>query len=169
MPKADRIADMKLQNLILKPLCAALLAFSVSSCATTSSNQQVDNNGRLAACSPAPHCVSSDIANGAEKTARYIKPLEINGLPNVAWDAAVDAILASDNASIAGQRAGYLHAEIVSPWKVYTDDLELRLDQSQRFIHVRSSSRIGYYDFGVNRERVEALRTALIAKGLVKG
>jgi uncharacterized protein (DUF1499 family) len=160
---------MNRQQLTLKPLSVAALAFAISSCATTATNdQQPAKTGRLAACPAAPHCVSSDMPDD-QKTARYIKPLKISGLANVAWDAAVEEILSNDKASIADKSAGYLRAEIVSPWRFYTDDLELRLDVTQRFIHVRSSSRIGYYDFEVNRERVESLRSALIAKGLIKG
>jgi uncharacterized protein (DUF1499 family) len=113
--------------------------------------------------------VSSDSYAVEEKTSTYIKPFEVEGLPHVAWEATRQLIEASERTSIVGQRAGYLHAEVVSPWRFYTDDLELRLDQSQRFIHVRSSSRIGYYDFGVNRDRIERLRSELLAKGLIKG
>lgn len=103
------------------------------------------------------------------KPGNYVEPFVIKGLPYIAWDEAVNAIASTERTSIVEQRQGYLQAEVVSPWKFYTDDLELRLDQSQQIIHVRSSSRIGYYDFGVNRERVERLRGLLLAKGVIKG
>ena len=53
--------------------------------------------------------------------------------------------------------AGYIHAEVTSAIMRYDDDVEFLFVTDQR-IDVRSSSRIGYYDFGVNRERVDALR-----------
>ena len=40
----------------------------------------------------------------------------------------------------------------------FVDDLECRLDAENRVIHVRSASRVGYSDLGVNRKRVERLR-----------
>ncbi|MFT5062979.1 MAG: hypothetical protein ACI91G_000340 [Gammaproteobacteria bacterium] len=162
---------MKIQQLILKPLCAAFAAAALSSCATLSNEPSNTGTelGRLQPCPSAPHCVSSDSYAVEEKTSAYIKPFELEGLPHVAWEATRTLIEASERTSIVQQRPGYLHAEVVSPWKFYTDDLELRLDQSQRVIHVRSSSRIGYYDFGVNRDRVERLRSELLAKGLIKG
>ena len=46
-------------------------------------------------------------------------------------------------------------------WLKFTDDLELALDTSARVIHVRSASRIGRGDLGVNRKRVEAIRAAM--------
>ena len=57
---------------------------------------------------------------------------------------------------------------MASPWHVYTDDLELLWLPEHKRVEVRSSSRIGYYDFGVNRERVEALRARLLEQGALK-
>lgn len=69
---------------------------------------------------------------------------------------------------IVDEGTNYLHAEVVSPWHVYTDDLELLLRPAERRIDVRSSARIGYYDFEVNRDRVELLRERLAERGLVE-
>ncbi|MGQ0700362.1 MAG: DUF1499 domain-containing protein [Panacagrimonas sp.] len=54
---------------------------------------------------------------------------------------------------------GYLHAVFVTPTMRYRDDLEL-LVLPEGKIEVRSISRFGYRDFGINRERVEKLRQA---------
>lgn len=54
----------------------------------------------------------------------------------------------------------YLHA--VCRTRIgFADDLECRLCRADGVIHVRSASRLGYYDFGVNRARVELLRRKL--------
>ncbi|MEZ5467356.1 MAG: DUF1499 domain-containing protein [Lysobacterales bacterium] len=42
----------------------------------------------------------------------------------------------------------------------FIDDIELRFDDAAGQIQVRSGSRVGYSDLGVNRKRVEALRKA---------
>lgn len=62
----------------------------------------------------------------------------------------------------------YLHAECRSPILGFVDDLELSLRPREAQIQVRSASRVGYSDFGVNRRRVEDLRKRLRAAGLIE-
>ena len=83
------------------------------------------------------------------------------------WARVVDAVRASERTTIVVADARYLHAEVASPWRVYTDDLELLRGDGDR-VDVRSTSRIGYYDFNVNRERVEALRHRLAEAGAIR-
>ncbi len=52
----------------------------------------------------------------------------------------------------------YLYAECKSRIFGFIDDLEFRQDEKSAVVHVRSASRNGYYDFGVNRRRVEKIR-----------
>jgi uncharacterized protein (DUF1499 family) len=56
---------------------------------------------------------------------------------------------------------GYLHAEFRSRLFGYVDDFEARWDAGSRCIQVRSASRSGHSDLGVNRRRVESIRAAL--------
>jgi uncharacterized protein (DUF1499 family) len=60
----------------------------------------------------------------------------------------------------------YLHAECRSAVFGFVDDLELHLRRQSNSIAVRSASRLGYRDFGVNRKRVERLRAVLAAQGV---
>ena len=55
----------------------------------------------------------------------------------------------------------YVHATAESRWLRFTDDVEFLLNPQSSRIEVRSCSRLGYYDFGVNRARVETIRAAL--------
>lgn len=55
----------------------------------------------------------------------------------------------------------YLLAEFTTMILRFTDDLELLADPGEQVIHVRSASRVGSWDFGVNRRRVEYLRAQL--------
>jgi uncharacterized protein (DUF1499 family) len=64
------------------------------------------------------------------------------------------------------ETSGYLHAECRSALLGFVDDLELHLRPSEGVIAVRSASRLGYSDFGVNRRRVEVLRASLISRGM---
>jgi hypothetical protein len=52
----------------------------------------------------------------------------------------------------------YVHAKFTSRFFRFVDDVEFCIDDDLRIIHVRSSSRVGYFDFGVNRRRVERIR-----------
>jgi uncharacterized protein (DUF1499 family) len=61
----------------------------------------------------------------------------------------------------------YLHAECESAVFGFVDDLELHLRSLEGVIAVRSASRLGYSDLGVNRRRVERLRAMLARQGVV--
>ncbi|MCE3240443.1 MAG: hypothetical protein K0Q83_950 [Deltaproteobacteria bacterium] len=63
--------------------------------------------------------------------------------------------------------ADYLHAECTSAVFGFVDDLELHLRIAEGVIAVRSASRLGYSDLGVNRRRIEDLRALLIKRGIV--
>jgi uncharacterized protein (DUF1499 family) len=63
------------------------------------------------------------------------------------------------------QSPDYLYAQCSTRWLKFTDDVEFYLDASAGVIHVRSASRIGRSDLGVNRARVEALRARFAAGG----
>ena len=55
----------------------------------------------------------------------------------------------------------YLRAEARTRWLGFVDDVEFLASESEGLIHVKSASRLGYYDFGVNRRRLERLRQQL--------
>lgn len=70
--------------------------------------------------------------------------------------------------TIVTQTDNYLHAECQSALFGFVDDLELHLKAANAVIDVRSASRLGYSDLGVNRRRVEDLRSQLIKRGIVR-
>ena len=55
----------------------------------------------------------------------------------------------------------YLYAEFTSKLMGFVDDVEFSLDPAAKVIQVRSASRLGESDLGVNRDRVQAIRAAL--------
>jgi uncharacterized protein (DUF1499 family) len=71
------------------------------------------------------------------------------------------ALKAMPRTQIVQQTGDYLYAQCTTQLLKFTDDVELYLDKAAGVIHVRSASRVGRKDFGVNRARVEALRQAL--------
>jgi uncharacterized protein (DUF1499 family) len=65
---------------------------------------------------------------------------------------------ASERCVLVQREPNYLYAQCSTRWLKFTDDVEFSLDEAANVIHVRSASRLGQKDFGVNRARVEALR-----------
>lgn len=111
---------------------------------------------RLAPPPPSPNCVSSlaDPSDGVH----HVDPLP---LPPGGFDAVVDAALAMSHPRVKVREAGYAHLVFVTRLLRFKDDVELELDEEAGVVHVRSASRLGYGDAGVNRRRVEKLRAAL--------
>jgi uncharacterized protein (DUF1499 family) len=93
----------------------------------------------------------------------YVAPLKFRGDSATAWAALVAAVRGSGRTTIVTERPGYLHAEFTSRVLGFVDDVEFQLDAGARDIHVRSASRLGRSDFGVNRARIEAIRARLAA------
>jgi uncharacterized protein (DUF1499 family) len=108
----------------------------------------------LAPCKHSPNCVSSQ-ANPADRE-HYIAPI------HATMDAVRRAVEAFPRTSIIEQSETYLYAEFRTRLMRFVDDVEFFFDG--RVIQVRSCSRLGRRDFGVNRERVEALRRAIEAR-----
>jgi uncharacterized protein (DUF1499 family) len=109
------------------------------------------SNGRLAPCRRTPNCVSSQAdPSDAE---HYIAPLKGT------MEAVRKAVESLPRATIVSQRQNYLYAEFRSKLLGFVDDVEFLYDGNS--IQVRSASRLGRRDFGVNRNRVERLRTLL--------
>ena len=105
-------------------------------------------DGLLAACKRSPNCVSSQ-ANPADKE-HYIAP--IHG----SLAAVRKAVESLPRTKVVREGNNYLYAEFRTKLLRYVDDVEFFFDG--KVIHVRSCSRLGRRDFGVNRERVEELR-----------
>ncbi len=119
--------------------------------------------GRLALCRRTPNCVSSQ-ADPADAGHR-IAPIPFGGSTVEAMVAARRAIESMERASIVREEPSgaffYLYAEFRSKLLGFVDDVELLFDEQAGVFHVRSASRLGRRDFGVNRKRIEALRSRL--------
>ena len=120
-------------------------------------------NGRLSPCPSSPNCVAS----GAKDELHSIAPLALSASADAAWRALVADLEGRPRVEIVTSRDGYLHAVFTSRLMRYRDDVEFQLAASGRAIEVRSASRIGHGDMGVNRERIESIRAALAAQGVV--
>ena len=79
---------------------------------------------------------------------------------------ALKAIIESTpNARIVEMKPDYLYAEYTSGLMGFVDDVEFYVPPNGKIIHVRSASRLGHSDLGVNRKRIEAIRARLDQAG----
>ena len=113
--------------------------------------------GRLAPCPDSPNCVSSF----ADDDLHSIDPIAYAGSRESVRSTAMGWIEAQSRASVVTVREDYIHAVFRSPSFGFMDDLELFFPEESSLIQVRSAARVGYGDMGVNRTRVETLRSRL--------
>ncbi len=110
-------------------------------------------NGVLAPCPSSPNCICSETPG----TSSYVEPLIFTEDPVLAW-ARIQVSVAAIGGDIKRVDNNYLWATFKSGIFRFVDDLELRMSSEQQIIHIRSASRLGYSDFGVNAARAQALR-----------
>jgi uncharacterized protein (DUF1499 family) len=101
------------------------------------------------------------VSSQAPDPEHLIAPLRFGGSAAEALAALRKAVESMEGARIIRAEPGYLYAEFTSRWLGFVDDVEFAVDEAARVIHVRSASRLGRRDFGVNRARVEAIRARL--------
>lgn len=94
-------------------------------------------------------------------------PFALVGEPRAAWEEVEAEVRRLPRSRIVGREEGYIHAEARTPVG-FVDDLELQLRAEEGLVAVRSASRLGWSDLGVNRARVEALRESLRKRGVVR-
>ena len=107
-------------------------------------------DGRLTPCPESPNCVSSEEGTDPEKS--------VEVLPTGAWGQLPD-VIASLGGEVTEASEGYIAAEFKSSTFGFVDDVEFRLAEDG--VHVRSASRVGYSDAGVNAQRVGDIRNAV--------
>ena len=117
-------------------------------------------NGKLRSCPGTPNCVLSE----EKDKPSYIEPFRFTRDAAEAWKKAKKAVVTLGG-TIQNESEGYLWATFETKFWHFTDDLELRLDAPGKLIHVRSASRVGKGDMGMNRKRVEDLRSIFNSAG----
>nr|WP_228040925.1 DUF1499 domain-containing protein [Nodosilinea sp. LEGE 07088] len=114
--------------------------------------------GQLAPCPDSPNCV---VSQGTEAAEHAIAPLTYSGESAQVMVKLTEIVKAMPRTTIVEATDNYLYAEFASKLMGFVDDVEFYLDPAESVIQVRSASRLGKSDLGVNRQRVEAIRQAL--------
>jgi uncharacterized protein (DUF1499 family) len=116
------------------------------------------DKGLLQPCPDRPNCVCSQSAAADQR----IEPIPLNGRSaEQALDQLSRIITTLPGVSELERTPTYLRFECRTPLLGFVDDLEFLVDEQAGLLHVRSASRVGYSDWGVNRSRVESIRRLL--------
>jgi uncharacterized protein (DUF1499 family) len=116
-------------------------------------------DGRLAPCPNSPNCVSTQ----SQDPRHRIDPIPYTGSPEEAKARLLRVIRSMDRTQIVADEPDYIHAEFRIVGIGYVDDVEFYIDPARQEIHFRSSARLPYWDWNVNRKRMEAIRAAFAA------
>jgi uncharacterized protein (DUF1499 family) len=123
-------------------------------------------DGKLKAPSKTDNSVSSQAALHPEHPMRAsaeIAPISFSGDAAAAWTRLQQAVATLPRSSVITDTGSYLYVQQTTLILRFTDDVEFVLDAANSVIHVRSASRLGRKDFGVNRARIETIRAAFKA------
>lgn len=110
----------------------------------------------LPPCPDSPNCVSSE----AEVDARRVAPLIAGGDAQAARENLIAVLTDLSRVQWQAEGDSIIRAQFTSALFRFVDDVQFVILDDGR-VHVRSASRVGYWDLGANRRRVEQLREAL--------
>ena len=95
------------------------------------------------------HCVREDF--------------KVNDLEN-AFKKATKIVSQTPRTKIVESTDSFIHAEAKTKWRRYTDDLLLKAIPEKGIIQIRSESRVGVGDNGVNQKRVDVFAYRLMTE-----
>jgi uncharacterized protein (DUF1499 family) len=120
--------------------CAGVETLGVSEC-------------QLAPCPDSPNCVSTQ----SEGKRHAMKPLPYLQTREASREKILSILKGMKRTEIVKQTESYIHAECRTALWRFVDDVEFFLDETARVVHFRSASRVGTYDFGLNRRRMNEI------------
>ena len=116
----------------------------------------------LAPCPASPNCVST--VASPEDSRHAIAPYLYRTSRAEAKEVLKTTVAGLPRTKLIEEDDTYLHYECTSLFLRFVDDVEFVFDDEAKLIHFRSASRIGYGDLGVNRRRMEDIRSRLDGK-----
>ncbi len=142
----------------MKPLMIISLSLLTMACSQGIASNMIDRTSLP--CGNKPNCVSTQETREKFTVAPFILR------PGVTIEQIERIALTLPGAEVVEKTNDYLRIECTTRVLRFVDDLELKLEHDQ--LKVRSESRVGYSDFGVNRRRVETLRQKMNDAGLLQ-
>ena len=146
-------------------LCLVFVSVPPAMSDTASNSETGVNHDSIAGCPDSPNCVSS---TAPQDDSHHIDPFILASPVEQSWNKVIQAVPELPRTKIVRQTDSCIFAESRSRVFRFVDDLSLCLHAPQGLVAVRSASRTGYSDFGVNRKRVEKLRKLLSSQGVLR-
>lgn len=112
----------------------------------------------MAACPSRRNCVSSLAANKSQ----LMPPISFIGPLEAAQERLIQVIRQIPRSEIVKDEPGYLAVTFRSKLFGFVDEAEFVFDEKGGEINFYSGARSGYYDFGVNRSRLEKIRESFM-------
>ncbi len=113
-------------------------------------------NGYLSKCPETPNCFNTEIK---DHTGHYISPIKTSENTSISLSVLKD-IVRNIGGIIQVENESYFSAIFSSSVFGFVDDLEIRVDTKNNVIHIRSASRVGRSDMGVNKKRIMLIKEA---------
>jgi uncharacterized protein (DUF1499 family) len=133
----------------------------LTGCQLTDSVTSGLQDGKLRPCPDKPNCVcTQDPAPG-----HRIEPIRYTGTQDEARETLLMLVRHMGQSTLVTADPDYIHVEFRSSFFEFVDDAEFLFDDAAKLIHFRSAARTGYYDFSVNRKRMEEIRKRFMGSG----
>ena len=150
---------MNITILLLSIFCAFIALFIVKGYASKKMESSIVLSGLLPQCESKPNCTCSEYFND---TKHFISPLEYSLEENHVDSKDIIQILNLSLEEIGGVIISgnntHINAIFTSHFFRFVDDVNVRIDKTNKVIHFRSKSRVGHSDFGANKSRIEQLK-----------
>jgi len=155
--------DKKMKKILKVSIGPLMLITILYGCSGNPTEHNNSGSSGFLDCPDAPNCVSSL----AKNSKRRVEPFRLKKDSNAIWDIVQKTVGSLPRTKIVSIDNTDIHAECRSMIFGFVDDLTLHLTSSKEIIHIRSASRTGYSDLGVNRRRVEDLRKKFQHKDII--
>ena len=113
-----------------------------------------DNISPMTPCPKTPNCVSSADTNRGH----HIRPLRFQGSAKDAQYRLLNILNKFGRSKVITFEENIIQVEFTSSLLGFVDDVEFHFDNFEKIVHVKSASRVGFSDLGVNRRRIENIR-----------
>lgn len=118
-------------------------------------------NSKLSPCSDKPNCICTEYQ---EDESHYTDAIKITENDPIILTQIIENAIQKTGGIITSKKPDYFSATYTSSLFRYIDDFEIRIDNEKKLIHIRSASRVGHSDMGMNLKRIEKFKQALIFK-----
>jgi uncharacterized protein (DUF1499 family) len=112
----------------------------------------------LAPCPNSPNCVLTQ----SRDPKRALPPLPFVGNKDQAKNRILEIVRGMARSEIVEVTDSYVYARFRTRFFRFVDDVEFLFDDNTQLVHFRSASRVGYYDFGLNRRRMIEISKAYL-------